>query len=79
MQWKFIQHTINFQASNFLPPEDSMERQIDHIGEIVYEPATGVMATPKMREKFCVNFSLFDENKNDPRETFLKDIFYVNT
>lgn len=49
MQWKFIQHTINFQSSNFLSPEDSMERQIDHIEEIVYELATGVLVTPKKK------------------------------
>lgn len=51
MQWKFIQHTINFQASNFLPPEDSMERQIDRTGEIVYALATGVLVTPKKKER----------------------------
>lgn len=47
MQWKFIQHTINFQASNLLPPVDLAERQIDHIVEIVYVPAMDELAAPK--------------------------------
>lgn len=57
MQWKFIQHTINFQASNLLPPEDSTVRQIVRIVEIVCVPAMDVLVTPKikMKAKVCVS------------------------
>ena len=47
MQWKFTLHTINFQASNLLPPVDLEELQIDHIVGIVYAPAMDESATPK--------------------------------